>query len=179
MAQRERNILVNKEVKKKMVEVEIRELREENIDACAEMTISSFPWTAFGLKKEGAKKFLYDRLGKELVYVAILNGEVVGFITIKRDIMYANYIRRIVVREDMRSKGIGAQLLTFVEEMTLSSGLPNVFLLTTTTNDKAIKFYEKNGYQKIGRVPNFIEEGMDEYIFWKTKGPVNKFKIYD
>jgi ribosomal protein S18 acetylase RimI-like enzyme len=117
--------------------------------------------------------------GKELVYVATMKEEVVGFLTIKRDIMFANYIRRIVVRADVRSKGIRAQLMAFVEDMTLERGLPNVFLLTTTTNDQAIKFYEKNGCQKIGRVPNFIEEGMDEYIYWKTKGPVNKDKMYD
>jgi ribosomal protein S18 acetylase RimI-like enzyme len=162
-----------------MTEIEIRELKEEDIEECAKMTVSSFPWTAFGLKIEGAKKFFYDRLGKELVYVATQKEEVLGFITIKRNILYANYIRRIVVREDVRSKGIGAKLVAFIEDMTYSSGLPNVFLVTTTVNEGAVKFYQKNGYKIIGTIPDFVEEGLNEYIFWKTKGPVNKFKIYD
>lgn len=63
--------------------------------------------------------------------------------------------------------------------MTYSSGLPNVFLVTTTVNEGAKRFYEKNGYKKIGEIPDFIVEGLHEYIFWKTKGPVSKFKIYD
>jgi len=162
-----------------MKEVKIRELEKEDIEACVEMTVTSFPWTAFGLKKEGARKFFSDRLGKELVYIATRNGEVLGFITIKRNILYANYIRRIVVRADVRSKGIGAKLMKFVEEMTFSSGLPNVFLVTTVVNERAVNFYKKNGYKIIGTIPDFVEKGLDEYIFWKTKGPVNKFKIYD
>ena len=162
-----------------MKEVKIRELEKEDIEACVERTVTSFPWTAFGLKKEGARKFFSDRLGKELVYIATRNGEVLGFITIKRNILYANYIRRIVVRADVRSKGIGAKLMKFVEEMTFSSGLPNVFLVTTVVNERAVNFYKKNGYKIIGTIPDFVEKGLDEYIFWKTKGPVNKFKIYD
>jgi len=63
--------------------------------------------------------------------------------------------------------------------MTYSSGLPNVFLVTTTLNEGAVKFYQKIGYKIIGTIPDFVEEGLDEYILWKTKGPVNKFKIYD
>lgn len=124
-----------------MTEIKIRELKEEDIEACAEMTVTTFPWTSFGLKKEGARKFFNDRLGKELVYVATQKEGVLGFITIKRNILYANYIRRIVVREDARSKGIGAKLVEFIEEMTYLSGLPNVFLVTTTVNEGAVKFY--------------------------------------
>ncbi|TET27500.1 MAG: GNAT family N-acetyltransferase [Candidatus Heimdallarchaeota archaeon] len=162
-----------------MSETKIRELKEDDIEECAEITISTFPWIEFGLKKENAKKFFKDRLGKKLVFVAEQKGTITGFITIKKEILFANYIRRIVVREDMRSKGIGSKLMRFVEEMTFASGLPNVFLLTTTSNEQAIKFYEANGYQKIGRIPDFIRKGMDEFIFWKTKGPVNEFKLYD
>lgn len=161
-----------------MTEVKIRELKGEDIEDCAEMTVTTFPWTAFGLKKEGARKFFCDRLGKKLVYVATQEEEVCGFITIKRNILYANYIRRIVVREKSRSKGIGGYLVEFIEEMTFSSGLPNVFLVTTTVNEGAVKFYKKNSYKIIGTISDFVEEGLDEYIFWKTKGPVNKFKIY-
>ncbi len=162
-----------------MTEIKIRELKEEDIEECSKTTVTTFPWTAFGLKKEGARKFFYDRLGKELVYVATQKEEVLGFIAIKRNILYANYIRRIVVREDARSKGIGGKLVGFVEEMTFSSGLPNVFLVTTTVNEQAVKFYQKIGYKIIGTIPDFVEKGLDEYIFWKTKGPVNELKIYD
>ena len=163
-----------------MTEITIRELEERDIEACAEINISTFPWTAFGLKKEGAMKFQYDRLGKDLVFVAEnKEGEVLGFIAIKKDILFANYIRRIVLREDTRGKGIGSKLIKFIEEKTVKSKLPNVFLLCSTTNEKAIAFYEKNGYKKIGKVEDFVDKGMHEYIFWKSFGTINEFEAYD
>jgi ribosomal protein S18 acetylase RimI-like enzyme len=163
----------------RMVEISIRELKEEDIDYCVDMTITSFPWTAFGLTKESAEKFFYDRLHKNLVFVAENNGEVLGFIAIKRNILFANYIRRIVVRKDKRSKGIGTSMLRFIEDITLNERLPNVFLITTIKNRKAVKFYKKNGYQIIGKIPNFIRKDLHEHILWKTFGPVNDFDVYD
>ncbi len=162
-----------------MNEIKIRPLKENDIDTCAEINITTFPWTVFKLTKEGAKKFLNDRLGKNLVFVAEQEKKVVGFIAIKRNIMFANYIRRIVLQEERRSKGIGSKLLKYVEEKTIAEKLPNVFLLCSTTNEKAIKFYEKNGYKKIGTVENFVDEGLHEYLFWKSFGTINSFNIYD
>ena len=164
---------------KKITDLRIRELEERDIETCAEINISTFPWTVFGLTIEGAMKFQYDRLGKDLVFVAELEKEVVGFIAIKKDILFANYIRRIVLREDVRSKGIGSKLIKFIEEKTVKDNLPNVFLLCSTTNEKAIKFYQKNGYKKIGKVENFVDKGLHEYIFWKSFGTINEFNAYD
>ena len=162
-----------------MTDLEIRELQEKDIDKCAEITVNSYPWTIYGLKKEKAMQFLSDRLNKEMVYVAQLNNEVVGFIAIKRDIMFANYIRRLVVKEDMRGKGVGAQLIKFIENQTLERNLPNVFLLCAITNENAIKFYERNGYKKIGVIENFVGEGLHEYLFWKSFGTISDFHAYD
>jgi ribosomal protein S18 acetylase RimI-like enzyme len=159
--------------------VEIRELQEIDIEHCVEMTITSYPWTAFGLKADGARKFFYDRLNKNRVFVAVLKNEIVGFIAIKRNILFANYIRRIVVREDMRGKKVGAELMKFIEDLTVKEGLPNVFLITTTDNDQAVAFYKRIGYEIIGRIPDFVRKGMDEYILWKSKGSINDFNAYD
>jgi len=162
-----------------MTEIIMRELLEDDIEPCVEMTVTSFPWTDFGLSLDSARKFFSDRFGKNLVFVATINAHVVGFITIKRNILFANYIRRIVVRADKRSLGIGAHMLSFIEALTLEENLPNVFMITTTTNTRAIAFYEKNGYKNIGRIPSLIHEGMDEFILWKSRGTVNDFKVYD
>jgi ribosomal protein S18 acetylase RimI-like enzyme len=164
-----------------MVEIIIKKMTKKDIDPCIKMTVTSFPWTAFGLEYESARQFFMNRLksyDKE-VYVAIQSKEIIGFIAIKKDILFANYIRRVVVREDMRNKGIGTKLVTFIEDLTYRSGLPNVFLITTIENKRAVNFYEKNGYKIIGTLPDFIKPDMDEYIFWKTKGPVDSFNVYD
>jgi hypothetical protein len=42
--------------------VEIRKMIKEDIDPCVKITITSFPWTTFGLKYESAEKFFLNRL---------------------------------------------------------------------------------------------------------------------
>ncbi len=162
-----------------MVDIKIRELQKEDIDTLAEINITTFPWTSFKLTHKAAAKFLQDRLDKQMVYVAVKDDQVIGFIAMKRDFLFGNYIRRIVIREDLRSKGIGSQLVKYVEELTFGNNIPNLYLICTTTNTKAIAFYIKNGFKIIGEITNFVDEGLDEYILRKTIGTINEFKLYD
>ena len=71
-----------------MTEVIIRDLIESDIEECIEMLIVSYPWTAFGLTRDKAMPFFKERLDKELIYVAVYEGKVAGFIAIKRDILF-------------------------------------------------------------------------------------------
>lgn len=162
-----------------MKEIVIRELQSDDIEECIEMTVTTFPWSSFGLKRESARVFFKERLDKSLIYVAEHVNEVAGFIAVKRDILFANYIRRLVVREDKRGLGIGRKLVEYVEELTREEGLPNVFLMTSITNEKAVAFYIKLGYEIIGKIPDFIKRGMDEYLLWKSFGTVNEFQKYE
>ncbi len=163
----------------KTLVITIRELEEKDIPSCVEMTITSFPWTAYGLTAGQATKFFLERLSKQLVFVAENEGEVVGFVALKKNVLFANYIRRLVVSEKHRSLGIGSKLLTFVEELTLKEDhLPNVFLLTSTQNLRAITFYLRNNYQIIGKIKDFVDTGLDEYILWKSFGTINGLGKY-
>jgi len=75
-----------------MVEIAIRELLESDIDPCVEMTITSFPWVAYGLSSDSARKFFYDRLSNNQIYIALFENQVASFIAIKPNILFANYV---------------------------------------------------------------------------------------
>lgn len=47
-----------------------------------------------------------------------------------------------------QSKGIGKTLMDFVIDFAYSNQYKRVFLLVTTTNRRAITFYEKMGFEK-------------------------------
>ena len=79
----------------------------------------------------------------------------------------------------MRSKGIGSQLIKYIEELTFGKGIPNLYLICTTTNAKAIAFYIKNGFKIIGEITDFVDTGLDEYILRKSVGTINEYKLYD
>lgn len=55
-------------------------------------------------------------------------------------------ITELIVSKNNRSKGIGSKLLKVMEEYLISIGCRDIILGVFAYNEKAIKFYEKNGY---------------------------------
>jgi len=89
------------------------------------------------------------------IYVAILEGKVVGFITYelgKADYLDTNIQRygevmELFVNENARGKGIGRALLNKVEAELKGQGITWVKLQCSTFNPNALKFYEKQSYK--------------------------------
>lgn len=57
---------------------------------------------------------------------------------------------RLCLRPDMHSKRIGAELLTVLEHKAREIGYSSLILRTNALLDKAVRFYERNGFRLIG-----------------------------
>ena len=55
-------------------------------------------------------------------------------------------ISELVVKKDVRSKGIGSKLLKSMEDYLHSVGCESILIGVFAYNNEALKFYEKNGY---------------------------------
>lgn len=58
------------------------------------------------------------------------------------------YIDDLVTKENIRSKGLGAELLKFAEDVAYKNGCKSLRLCTGIENERGVKFYEKNGWTK-------------------------------
>lgn len=99
------------------------------------------------LKKCNGKILLYKDRDKDKVI-----GLVIGLInndfnkTYDFEVPRRGRITELVVSKNARSRGIGTILLNEMEEYLKSIGCKDILLGVFAYNDKAIKFYEKNGY---------------------------------
>ena len=152
--------------------VKIREIEERDISQCIKIVPQIEPWVTLGATPEKMDAYFRKLLNREEGFVALLDEEVVGFITIKRGFLYGCYIRRLAVKEGYRRKGIGRQIMQFIEDYACVR-YPNVFLCVSSFNNEAQEFYQGLGYQKVGEFPNLIMEGQSEYLLRKTVGPVS------
>ena len=75
------------------------------------------------------------------VYIDECKNEIEGFVGLDQE-----YIAGIFVRKDARSEGIGKALLDFVKEKKQELTL-NVY----QKNERAVRFYERQGFQIIDR----------------------------
>jgi ribosomal protein S18 acetylase RimI-like enzyme len=89
----------------------------------------------------------------ELVAVATLKGEVIGFGCAQsfKSFCYNEAfgeISEMYVKESARRKGLATSLISFLEDQLRSRGVKTVKILTGGDNQIAIKTYELSGYVK-------------------------------
>ena len=105
--------------------------------------------------REGAKQFLTERMQKNesVIFVALLDNKVIGFtqlypifssVGMKR----AWLLNDLFVAEEARGSGAADALLAKAQEMGADSDSRWLFLQTSTTNHRAQKVYERNGWKK-------------------------------
>lgn len=143
------------------------------LDECARLMAASEPWIT--LKRDFAK--CRQSLAGDFreVHAAFENDKIIGFVVLQMKGTFAGYLQSICVAPEARGNGIGKQLLEFVEEYVFKIS-PNVFLCVSSFNERAEKLYEQSGYEKIGVIKDFIENGFDEILMRKSIGSWNRFK---
>ena len=96
------------------------------------------------------------------VYIDECKNEIEGFVGMDQE-----YIAGIFVRKEVRSEGIGKALLDFVkgkkQELTL-----NVY----KKNERAVRFYEREGFQIIDRTVDKSTDEKEYLMKWKGKGSI-------
>ena len=63
------------------------------------------------------------------------------------------FIHSFRVRPERRGRGLGSQLLYIAEQDLMERGFRRVYLNVARENWRAVKLYERKGYQRIGKDP--------------------------
>ena len=140
--------------------------------AAATIMATSEPWITLGRTFDRCLATLHDEALER--YVAVEDGEVIGFVLLTMRSAFTGYIKSIAVRDDWRRRGLGARLMAFAEERILRES-PNVFICVSSFNDRAQAFYQRLGYEVVGPLRDFIVRGSDEILLRKTTGPLASF----
>lgn len=146
--------------------------RQDDIDACATIMATSEPWITLQRTVEQLRPVIADG-AKEVHLVRDATG-VAAFIILDMRGPMAGYVQTIAVRADRRSSGLGASILSAVEERVYRHS-PNVFLCVSSFNERAQRFYARMGYERIGVWREYVIAGADEILMRKTIGPVRGF----
>ena len=108
------------------------------------------------------------------VYLAKLIGELSGFVILNMKGAFVGYVQTICIDPKSRGKGLGTSLLRFAEERIFRES-PNVFLCVSSFNAEAKRLYEREGYETIGELKDYIVKGYSEILMRKTLGSMKGF----
>ncbi len=98
-------------------------------------------------------------------FVRDQQGAVIGGIAAK--LLYTSiFIDYLWLPESVRGLGLGKKLMQSVELEALGLGVMNIYLHTYSF--QAPKFYEKYGFNEVGRYVDYPKQGVDKIFFQKN-----------
>ena len=94
---------------------------------------------------------------KMKVFSSEEDGEITGFAVNRVLDESTMELAGMIVREDLLGKGIGSLLLSKCVEFAKEAGFVNIVVKTETSNERAINFYVKKGFVRLGDAVETVE----------------------
>ncbi|QDA32497.1 GNAT family N-acetyltransferase [Thermococcus indicus] len=140
---------------------------EDDIEKCLQIARELPEW----FNEAGLRAMERDLMG-ETTFIAIEGEEVFGFITIKPLNGKALEILWMAVGREHRGKGIGTEMLRFVEGWARERGFELLVVkssgdLTYKPYDETRRFYEWNGFVRIALIDPYPQWGEPALIYAK------------
>lgn len=142
---------------------------------CARLMAESEPWVSLNRSFEDGMILMQQPADEIQAFIAMEASSPLGFVVIKLKGAFVGYIQVIAVSPQARGKGIGSLLLDHVEAIIFQKS-PNAFICVSSFNHRARKLYESRGYQLLGTLDNYLENGFSEHLLRKTLGSINDFR---
>jgi [ribosomal protein S18]-alanine N-acetyltransferase len=131
----------------------------------AHLMAGSEPWITIGRNLDETRDLLGAPDARLLI--ARRHSEPCGFILIRpRGVVYSPYIASLAVSEQDRGKGIGSQLLQFVEDLYRNES-SHLFMCVSSFNTRAKALYDRLGYAVVGEFKDYAMTGASEYLLYK------------
>ena len=144
--------------------LQIAPAEPEDFEWSARLMASTDPWITL----RADLKLCLDRVhapGREL-WLAREGRERLGFVLLAPNGFAGSpYVASFCIAEGARGRGVGAALLDFAERH--FAGRKFLFLLCSSFNQRAQKFYLQHGFTITGELKGYVVPEHSELIFWK------------
>lgn len=147
------------------MDIKINPANVEERSLIATLMANSTPWTELNISLETCKKNCHDQEFE--LFVAVVNGHLAGGILIDmRGVAGSPYLKSIVVDPSFRDQNVGTQLLQFGINLCKKKS-KHFFLCVSSFNHRALAWYIRMGFVKIGELKDYLVEGHSEILLYK------------
>ncbi len=147
----------------------VRPMTEEEVPAVAAGVAALPLMVRYRRDAERIARDLRDALARgDGLLVAEAGGAVRGLAWVLRagTLALGGYLKLIAVVPGGEGKGTGLALLRAFEAETARASA-HAFLLVSDFNAGAVRFYEREGYARVGPLPGLVLPDVAELLYWK------------
>ncbi|MFZ2727663.1 MAG: GNAT family N-acetyltransferase [Methylococcaceae bacterium] len=127
---------------------------------------SSNPWLILNISASALENYFMRNDLALHRYLIIIEQQMAGIICIRNPWLRGPYIELLGLAPQYRNLGIGKQVLTWAETQARLEA-KNLWVVTSAFNDKALSFYQNQGFQIVGSLPQLIRPEHDEILLRK------------
>jgi len=106
-------------------------------------------------------------LHSDMFYVALVDGEIVGYVVGAKRRDGSGHVISIAVRPEWRRRGIGAKLMEVLLNAFKDKGLKKAVLEVAISNEEAVNFYKRLGFKVVTLLKDYYSWGEDAYFMVK------------
>ena len=142
---------------------------EKHLKDCRDALCQSTLGEKYFSSPGSAENAILEGIRQGNLYVAFIGEACIGFTyIIPKGVFHSfPYLHIITIKEEYRGQGVGKALLDYSERIA-SEMADKIFLVVADFNPEAKEFYERNGYQQVGEIPNLYRPGITEYLMVKN-----------
>ncbi len=131
------------------------------------MLAKNDPWLTLDISATTLERyFMRDDLGLHR-YTVHIEGEIAGAVCVRYPWLRGPYIELLGLTAQYQGLGIGKQILAWAEaEASYES--KNLWVVASSFNHRALKFYQHQGFQPIGTLQGLVCQNYDEILLRKA-----------
>ncbi len=148
----------------------IRPYQAEDLAAVVRLLNELEPWKRLRYTASDWERLFAMPLQGREAFVLEADCQLAGISVLRQKFLFGDYLELLAVAASAQGKGIGGQLLAHVEGMVFQRA-KNLFVCVSDFNHQGRQFYERNGYQSVGPIPDLLIPGSGEILMRKTIGP--------
>ena len=128
------------------------------------------PWRGLGYRAPALRSYLRRTAGAGDVFVARqrVGGSVLGVVVVQPGVLLGNFVSLLAVRPSAAGQGLGRSLMAYVESRTFETRRW-LFVSADVTNATALKFYRRQGFRRVGKLPDLVQPGRTEILLRKGR----------
>lgn len=124
------------------------------------------PWLTLAFSSDSLAGYLQRNDPSLFRFAVSIDEEIVGAVCVRYPWLRGPYIEFLGIGIDFQGRGLGKEILTWVEEETKPHAR-NLWIAVSDFNTRAISIYEHLGFRKIGLLDGLVADNGSEILLRK------------
>lgn len=125
------------------------------------------PWSVMNYSADLMARFLSTADGCVSRYAVEIGGEQLGAVSVRSPWLKGPYLELLALLPVAQGQGIGSAILTWFEQEAIGHGSRNLWVCASSFNMRALRFYERHGFEHAAALPGLVADGYEEILMRK------------